>query len=130
MLRRRTKLRTTARTPRPRRAGVALLLCLFVVSIVSSLLLNVLNTQMLHLASARSIYDYERALYLANAGIHHACAELAEDAAWRGTIVDGAYPANDTYTASAQDGPPGTIEITATGVAGEVARTIVAHVEL
>lgn len=130
MLQRRTTRKNTARAPRPRRAGVALLLCLFVVSIVSSLLLNVLNSQMLLLASARSIYDYERALYLANAGIHHACAQLAEDAAWRGTIVDGAYPADNTYTATTQDGPPGTIEITATGVAGEVSRTIVAHVEL
>ncbi|CAK9037525.1 Secretin OutD (General secretion pathway protein D) (Pectic enzymes secretion protein OutD) (Type II secretion system protein D) (T2SS protein D) [Durusdinium trenchii] len=77
--------------------------------------------------------DYERALYLANAGIHHACAELEANSSWRGTVSDGLYPANDTYQATASDGSGSNVDIVSIGVAGDVtrtleARTVVVHV--
>lgn len=128
MLRRIAKLQTPGPTP-PRR-GVALLLCLFVVFMVSSLVLAMLNTETLQFATARNVHDYERALYLANAGIHHACAELEEDFTWRGTVTDGSYPADDTYSATASDGTGDQIDIVATGVSGDVSRTLEATVEL
>ncbi len=116
------------RATRPR--GMALLLCLFVVFMVSSLLLSVVQTETVQYSAARNIDDYERALYLANAGVHHACAELEANASWRGTVTDGSYPVDDTYSATASDGMGGSIDIVSVGVSGDVTRTIDATVEL
>lgn len=112
------------------RRGMALLLCLFVVFMVSSLVLSVLNTETVQLSAARAVHDYERALYLANAGIHHACAELEADSSWRSTISDGSYPADNTYQATATTGAGSTVDIVSTGVSGAISRTINATVEL
>ena len=112
------------------RCGMALLLCIFVVFMVSSLVLSMLNAETLQWAAARNVNDYERALYLANAGIHHACAEIQEDVDWRGTVTDGSYPADDTYSATATDGSAWEIDITSTGVSGEISRTVEATVEV
>ena len=89
---------------RPPKRGAALLMCLFVIFMISSLVLNMLDTETLQLSAARNVDDYERALYLANAAVHHAAAELELDDTWRGTVTDGAYPADDSYTATASDG--------------------------
>ncbi|QDU57126.1 hypothetical protein [Aeoliella mucimassa] len=110
--------------------GMALLLCLFVVFIVSSLILNVITTETLQYSVARNVHDYQRAIYLANAGVHHVCAELEADNAWRGTVTDGSYPANNTYSATASDGTDGDVDIVSTGVSGNVTRTVEATVEL
>lgn len=112
------------------RRGVALLLCLFVVFMVSSLILNVLHTEAIQYAVARNVHDYERALYLANAGVHHACAELEADASWRGTVSDGLYPSDDSYSATAADGTGSNVYIISVGVSGDVTRTLEATVEL
>lgn len=119
----------TSESAAPRR-GVALLLCLFVVFMVSSLVLAMLNTETIQAAAARNVHDYERALYLANAGIQHACAEIEADADWRGTVTDGSYPADDSYSATAADGTGGQIDIVSIGVSGDVSRTVEAIVEL
>lgn len=110
--------------------GAALLMCLFVVFMVSSLVLNVLSTEVGHYSATRNIYDYERALYLANAGVHHACAEIVADPGWRSTVTDGSYPADDTYTATAADGAGSEIIITAVGVSGDIQRTVQATIEI
>lgn len=115
----------TRRTP----VGAALLMCLFVVFMVSSLVLNVLTTEVGHFTATRNIYDYERALYLANAGVHHACAEILADSSWRSTVTDGSYPADDTYSATATSGTGSQINITSTGVSGDIQRTIQATIE-
>ena len=112
------------------RRGMALLLCLFVVFMVSSLILSVLHTEAIQYSVARNVHDYERALYLANAGVHHACAKLEENSTWRGTVTDGSYPADDTYSATAADGTGGNIDIVSVGVSGDVTRTLEATVEL
>lgn len=109
---------------------MALLLCLFVVFMVSSLLLAVVDTETIQYSAIRNVHDYERALYLANAGVHHVCAELEADSEWRGVVADGNYPGDDTYSATAVDGAGGTVDIVATGVSGAVSRTIEATVEL
>lgn len=103
---------------------------LFVIFMVSSLVLNVLNTEVVQLAVTRNVTDYERALYLANAGVHHACVELLADSSWRSTVGDAGYPANDTYSASAVDGATGQVVITSVGVAGDATRTVEATIEL
>jgi Tfp pilus assembly protein PilX len=118
-------------TPKHERRGAALLFCLFVIFVVTLMVVNVLDTTTLQLSAVRNTIEYERALYLANAGVHHATALLEADATWRGTVTEGAYPADDSYTATAVDGiDPFTVVVTASGAASEVTRNITATIEL
>jgi hypothetical protein len=103
---------------------------MFILTLVVLMVVNVVDTTTLELSALRNSMDYERALYLANAGIHHVAATIEADTAWRGTITDGAYPADNTYFAEAVDGPGSTIIVTASGVAGDVTRNVQATLEL
>lgn len=112
---------------------MALLMCLFVIFMLSSLVLNVLDTELLQLAATRNTIEYEQALYLANAGVHHACAELLQDANWRNTVTDGTLPPTSPasgYTATAVDDGLGGVTITSTGYSGLGARTVEATISL
>ena len=94
------------------------------------MVLSVLSTETLQYSAARHAIDYERALYLAAAGVHHACAEIEADNGWRGTVTDGSYPSDGSYSATAADGSASDVTITATGVAGGHSRTVEARVDL
>ena len=113
----------------PRR-GAALMVCMFIIFLVTLLVVNVLDTLTLELSSIRNNIDYERALYLANAGVHAVAAELETSATWRGTLTDGAYPAADAYQATAISGPSGTAIVTGRGVSGSITRTVTATFQL
>jgi|GEM_PF-709318 len=113
------------------RRGAALLVCLFIIFLVSVMVVNVLDTETLELASIRNTLNYERALYLASAGAQHAAAELEAASTWRGTVTDGAYPGDGSYSATAVDGTvAGTVTVTSIGVAGNSTRTIQATIQL
>ena len=113
------------------RDGAALLVCLFIIFMVTVIVINVLDTETIQLSAIRNTLDYERALYLANAGVHHVAAELEALSTWRGTVTDGIYPGDDTYSATAVDGSvAGTVTVTSTGVAGNVTRSIQATIQL
>jgi Tfp pilus assembly protein PilX len=112
-----------------RPAGVALLLCLFVLSIVTVWTVNIYESATVYQSALRNTIEYEQALYLANGGVHHAVAELENNLAWRGTVSAGSYPASGSYSATAVDGATaGTVEITSTGVAGDATRRLQATV--
>jgi Tfp pilus assembly protein PilX len=106
------------------------MMCLFIIFIVTLLVVNVLDTLTLELSGHRNNIDYERALYLANAGVHAAAVQLENTPTWRGTLTDGAYPSDDAYQATAVDGVMGQAIVTSRGVAGSVTRTVVATFEL
>lgn len=120
---------TTRNVGATRRRGAALLFCLFILTFSTLMVVNVMDMTTLELATLRNTIDYERATYLANAGIHAVAAELEADISWRGTITDGSYPADDTYTATAVDGSGNMIVVTASGVAGDISRTVQAVIE-
>jgi hypothetical protein len=103
---------------------------MFIIFLVTLLVVNILDTLTLELSSVRNNIDYERALYLANAGIHAVAAEMEADPGWRGTIGDGAYPADDTYQATAVNGALGTAIVTGRGVSGSITRTVTATFQL
>jgi hypothetical protein len=103
---------------------------MFILSVVVLMVVNVVDTTTLELSALRNSMDYERALYLANAGIHHAAAEIEANNTWRGIINEGAYPADNTYFAEAVDGPGSTVIVTSSGVVGDVTRNIQATIEL
>jgi hypothetical protein len=93
------------------------------------MVVHVFDTTTQDLAALRNTLDYERAMYLANAGVHQATALLHDNVTWRGTVTDGAYPADNTFTATAVDGPGSTVVVTASGVSGSITRTVQAVLE-
>lgn len=108
-----------------RPAGIALLMCLFVLSIVSVWVVNMYQSATVYQSAQRNIIEYEQALYLANAGVHHALAELESDLNWRGTVTAGSYPASGSYSATAANGvTAGTVDVTSTGVSGGATRRL------
>jgi hypothetical protein len=110
---------------------MALLLSLFVLSVVTVWLVDILDSATIHQSALRNTIEYEQALYLANAGVHHAVAELESDVNWLGTVTAGSYPASGSYSATAAaGGTAGTVDITATGVAGSVTRRLTATVQV
>jgi Tfp pilus assembly protein PilX len=116
---------------RRRPAGVALLVCLFVLSIVSVWVVNMFQSATVYQSALRNAIEYEQALYLANAGVHHAVAELESDLNWRGTVTAGSYPASGSYFATAVNGVTvGTVDITSTGVSGGATRRLQATVQV
>jgi Tfp pilus assembly protein PilX len=125
-----TTVAATTRCRPERRRGAALMICMFIIFIVTLLVVNILDTLTLELSSVRNNIDYERALYLANAGVHAVAAQLETDPTWRGTLTDGAYPGSDTYQATAINGAIGQAVVTSRGVSGTITRTITATFEL
>jgi hypothetical protein len=108
-----------------RRPAIALLVCLFVLSLVSVWAVDMLESASVYQSALRNSIEYEQALYQANAGVHHAIAQLESDTSWRGTVTAGNYPASGSYSATAVNGATaGTVDITSTGVAGGTTRRL------
>jgi Tfp pilus assembly protein PilX len=118
-------------TPREAsRSGAALLFSMFIIAFMTLMVINVLDSTTLELSALRNSMDYQRALFLANAGVHEVAAQLEAASTWTGTITDGSYPADDTYEAVAVSGANYTVIVTSVGVAGESTRTVQAVIEL
>jgi len=103
---------------------------MFIIAFMTLMVINVLDTTTLELSALRNSMDYQRALFLANAGVHEVAAQLEATSTWTGSITDGAYPADDTYEAIAISGGNYTVSVTSVGVAGEITRTVQAIIEL
>jgi Tfp pilus assembly protein PilX len=109
--------------------GIALLICLFVLSLVTVWAVDMLESASVYQSAIRNTIEYEQALYHANSGVHHALAQLESDLSWRGTVTAGSYPASGSYSATAVTGATaGTVDITSTGVAGETTRRVLSTV--
>jgi hypothetical protein len=127
--RKRTPRVALRRLPGQRRPGVALLVCLFVLSIVSVWTVDMLESASIYQSALRNTIEYEQSLYQANSGVQHVLAELEADLTWRGTVTAGGYPASGSYSATAVNGvAAGTVDITSTGVAGGTTRRLQATV--
>jgi hypothetical protein len=111
--------------------GMALLLCIFVLSIITVWLVDMLDTTTAYTSALRNNIEYEQSLYLANAGVHDAVAQLESDTSWLGTVTAGSYPASGSYSATAvTGGVAGTVTVTSYGVAGATTRKVVATVQV
>jgi Tfp pilus assembly protein PilX len=112
-----------------RSGGIALLLCLFVLSIITVWTVNMYESASVYQSALRNTIEYEQALYLANAGVHHALAQLESNVTWRGTVTAGSYPASGSYSATAVNGATaGTVDVTSTGVSGGTTRRLSATI--
>lgn len=105
------------------------MVCVLVIALTSLLTVRILDTETVQLTAIRNTTDYERALYLAGAAVHHVLAEIEADIDWRGTVTEGSYPADGSYSGAA-DGSGDEIVVTGTGVAGDAVRTLEATISL
>ena len=111
--------------------AIALLICLFVLSLVSVWTVDMLESASIYQSALRNSIEYEQALYQANAGVHHVVAQLEGDVSWRGTVSAGSYPASGSYSATAVTGvTAGTVDITSTGVSGGSTRRLSSTVQV
>lgn len=86
---------------------------------------DMLESASVYQSALRNTIEYEQALYQANAGVHHALAQLESSSGWRGTVTAGSYPASGSYSATAVNGAAaGTVDITSTGVVGGATRRV------
>lgn len=117
--------------PSRKRHGVALLICLFIISMTSMLLVGVLDTQIGQWAALRNTIDYERATYLAGAGVYHCLAELENDPSWQVGVAKTEFPpgSSGSYAADVRMAEDGTVIVTATGTSGDVVRRLQVTVE-
>ena len=116
---------------RQRRRGMALMLALFVMAVTTMIVITILDTQTLQYAALRNTIDYDRARYLAEAGIQHALSTLEIDydqGEISGfTIAATQFPAGSGNTYQATVGPvqaDGTRVVTGLGTAGTFTRRL------
>lgn len=111
------------------RKGIALLICLFVLSLVSVWTVDMLESASVYQSALRNSIEYEQALYQANSGVQHVLSQLETDVGWRGTATAGSYPASGSYSATAVNGATsGTVDVTSNGVAGVTTRRVQATI--
>jgi Tfp pilus assembly protein PilX len=122
--------RSPMRRGRQQREGMALLLCIFILSIITVWLVDMLDTTTTYTSALRNNIEYEQALYQANAGVHDAVAQLESNSSWVGTVTAGSYPASGSYSATAATGSGGTVTVISYGVAGATTRKVVATVQV
>ena len=108
-----------------RRPGAALMMSLFVMAVSSMLVISILDTQTLQFASLRNTMDYDRARYLAEAGVADALARLEQNFDYRVPIPATQFPpgSGNTYLAIFED-VDGTVLISASGTAGQFTRSL------
>ncbi|GIW90869.1 MAG: hypothetical protein KatS3mg109_1301 [Pirellulaceae bacterium] len=104
---------------------------LFIMAAVTAVVIAMVDTDMIQYAALHNTLDYERARYLAEAGIAHALAMLESDPSWRGTIPATEYPlgSGSVYEAEATDGTSGKVIVRATGKSGTTVRRLEAVVD-
>ena len=120
-----------SRTQFRRRRGLALMLALFVMAVTSMIVITIFDTQTLQYAALRNTVDYDRARYLAEAGIQHALSTLESDFdQGENTGFDipaTQFPAGSGNTYQATVGPvqsDGTRVVTSQGTAGTFTRRL------
>ena len=113
------------------RQGAALLFALFVMTLASTLVVATLDAQTTRYASLRNTVDWDRARYLAEAGLNHAFMELEQNIDWRAGISATEFPIGSglTYAVTVTDGPNGTVLIDSVGRAGTFNRRLQASVK-
>ena len=108
------------------RRGAALLASMFVMSAISMIVIGILQTETVQFAALRNTIDYDRARYLAEAGMNHGLSKLETDISWRGSINRTEFPAGsgEFYQALVENGVGGTVVVTGAGAVGDFARTV------
>ena len=115
-----------------KRRGLAMMVAIFLMVVVSGIVIATLDTTMLNYAANRNTLAWDKARYMAEAGVQHACALLEADSTWRTGITSTEFPSGsgNTYSVTVVDGASNTIVVTATGTSGGVSRYLTATLKL
>jgi len=111
---------------RPSRSGFALLICMFMIVLTSTIVIGLFRSQSSQMTALRSTLEYERCRYLAEAGIQDVVSRLQADRDWTGTTGKVVFPrgSDGAYTATAVSAGSETVSITSVGVVGEATSTM------
>jgi type II secretory pathway component PulK len=116
---------------------MAFMLALFVMAAASMIVVTILDTQTLQYSSLRNSIDFDRARYLAEAGLHHVLSTLESDFDLSDTtgftIASTEFPSGsgNTYTASVGVlQADGTRVVTSQGTAGQFTRKLEIKVKM
>ena len=114
------------KSKRPPRRGAAIIVCIFVILVMSIMVISAIKMQTSRMASVRNTAAYEQSLYVAGAAAHHALAELEADASWRDGFTNIEFPSGSghTYSATISDGVPDGVIIDASGTADGITRKL------
>jgi len=113
------------------RRATALLVCVFVVSITTVIVLSIIDTETLQMTALRHTQQYEQALYLAGAAVHDALAQIENDPMLTPPFSIGPveFPAGSGNTYQADVVASGSdLVITGSGTSGNVTRYVEATV--
>jgi len=107
------------------------MITIFVLTMIAVMFCMVADTETLEMTALRNTYDYEKAEYLAAAGINHAFSYLDADTTWRTGISSTEFPtgSGNTYAATAATGTGTQVIVTGTGTVGSVTRTLTVTIE-
>ena len=102
------------------------MLAMFVMVVTTTIVIAILDTETLQYSSLRHTMDYDRARYLAEAGVQEALAQLENDITWTTGIPTTQFPAasTNTFSATVQQIADGTVIVTGTGTAGSFTRNL------
>lgn len=122
---------------RHRRKGMAFMLALFVMAVTTMVVVTILDTQTMQFSALRNTVDYDRARYLAEAGVQHAVSMLESDFDLNGvggfTIPATQFPSGSGNTYQATIGPlqsDGTRIVTGEGTAGGFTRRLEIRIKM
>jgi hypothetical protein len=120
-----------------RRHGMAFMLALFVMAVTSMIVVTILDSQTMQYSALRNTMDYDRARYLAEAGIQHALSTLETDYDLGDTtgftIPSTEFPVGSGNRYQASVGPvqlDGTRIVTGQGTAGTFTRRLEIRVKM
>ena len=107
-----------------KRRGVAMMVAIFLMVVITGIVVSILDTTTLQYAANRNTLAWDKARYMAEAGMQHAMALLEDDPTWRTGITSTEFPSGSGcfYSVTAVDGVGSTIVVTSTGTAGGVTR--------
>lgn len=119
---------------RYRRRSVALLISMFLMIIISSMVVLILDVEVTEMSITRNTIDLNKALYVADAGIQHSLGMLRADRTWRtGFPSPGIqFPpgSGNFYVVTIADGVSGEVIVTSTSSVRGLIKTVRATISV
>lgn len=108
------------------RRGAALLIALFVMTLVSTLAVGMMDAEMTRYSALRNTRQWDEARYLAEAGLNDALAHLETDITWRDGFENVEFPigSGSHYRVEVLDGLGGKVKVVAVGQSGDFSRRL------
>jgi type II secretory pathway component PulK len=106
------------------------MLAMLVMATTSAIVIAMVDMVTLQMTAIRNTSAWDKARYMAEAGIADGLCQLENDNAWRTGITSTEFPtgSGNTYSLTITDPGTGTLTLTATGISGGFTRKVEATV--